>query len=155
MQIVTDHNNRNPWEGAIESGRRRSVGPEGVVEAAANDKVSPWAMSREQRDRVRGRPRGRNVDASSLARPLREVHVRVPQPRHEPPTVKIELVCSLGGLESAAHGGDAPFHNRDIHKTAVADYASAAQRQRIHAATLVPVKRQTGDQPPREGGPTE
>jgi hypothetical protein len=95
VEVVAHQHDRHVSADRVEHAAGRGVGPEGVLEAVADQRLTegrridaePLA---DERRRLGRRRRAREVEATPGQRPLIHVHVRVPEPRGEPASVEVD-----------------------------------------------------------------
>ena len=144
VQVPRDQDDGQVADGGVEERGRRHVGPEPVAEPEA-DQGRPRRRRRrgafsDERDGVRGGGRAGDVEAPARERPLRQVHVRVPEAGHDPPAVEPHLVGAIGELGADRRHPTVAEQDVDgcvaVHQASTAQQDVGGGRYGPHVSTL-------------------
>lgn len=134
VHVTADENDGPVGHDSVEQLRRRLVRPQAVAEAAADDdrlvlELAVHDRRAHDRDRLGGRLGTGEVETGEVLRPLREVHVLVPQAGQQPAPLDVDrLALGEVACSDRARGCDArndAVDDRDV------DRVVTAQRSRV------------------------
>ena len=119
VNVVADQDDRHRPAACVEQGPRRSVGPQTVLEAGSHEGVTvrdPTGADAlgNQGCALLGRAGRAHLEAALAQRPHLHVHVVVPQPGDDGPTIEVDDLTTSRRRPRWQHTRNAPALHTDV-----------------------------------------